>query len=40
MIFIKTIFIFLYKYLLCSPKDHDQSLHSSLKGLPNTHERL
>ena len=39
-VFIKTTFIFLYKYLLCSPKDHDQSLHSSLKGLPNTHERL
>ena len=39
-VFIKTTFIFIYKYLLCSPKDHDQSLHSSLKGLPNTHERL
>ena len=39
-IFIKTLFIFLYKYLLCSPKDHNQSLHSSLKGLPNTHEKL
>ena len=39
-VFIKTTFIFIYKYLLCSPKDHDQSLHSSLKGLPNTHERV
>ena len=39
-VFIKTTFIFLYKYLLCNPKEHNQSLHSSLKGLPNTHERL
>ena len=39
-VFIKTAFIFVYKYLSCTPKDHNQSLHSSLKGLPNTHERL
>ena len=40
LVFIKTSFIFVYKYLLCTPKDHNQSLHSSLKGLPNTNERL
>jgi phytoene synthase len=40
LVFIKTVFIFIYRYLLCTPKDHNQSLHSSLQGLPNTHERL
>jgi phytoene synthase len=39
-VFTKTVFIFLYKYLLCSPKDHNHLLHSSLKGLPNIHESL
>ena len=40
LVFIKTVFIFIHRYLLCSPKVHNQSLHSSLQGLPNTHERL
>jgi phytoene synthase len=37
---VKTFFIFITKYLFCSPKNHNQSLHSSLKGLPNIHERV
>jgi phytoene synthase len=40
LVFIKTVFIFIFRYLLCSPKVHNQSLHSSLQGLPNTHEKL
>jgi phytoene synthase len=39
-ILVKTFYMFVSQYLFCSPKNHNQSLHSSLKGLPNTHERV